>query len=605
MRSGSRLQMLLAVLVFTVLVIAGETVEAQQSSADAGTAATEPTEARESTDETFSVRPFVTFQSQGSFRFRADMFGNADLDLPVVGTRVGSSIAWGSGFLPGLSEGALPGEDPADLIAGANIRLRWEPSVTIGENVRVMTQIDFLDNLVLGSTPDYAPGRPDSPLPFFAQSQASPTGGINSVTDAFRVKRAWAEWELFHMVLFQVGRMPHDWGMGMLHNGGDCDDCDYGDSVDRVGVRLDLPVGFFFKFGWDFPGEGALIADPRDFFGQPYDASQLDDVDQYVFEIYDRPETLEQRRARAVDLNERRVAVVDWGIYNALRFEDYSSLVEDVSADCQPEEKPVLTGSGLDEDAAAQSSSFGYDCVQLTRRGAFFWIPDAWIRIEWRPSLVQRLLVEVELAGVLVSDVAQVEANPSVDSSKELWGGAGVVRASFQQESTTYGLEIGAATGDDVGVFGVRDRSNVVVGDANLRDPAYAAIRSNSSVTNFLFNRDYHVDLLLFREVIGAVTNTVYTKPWVRHDIVAAGDWTLGVQLDALYAAAMMPDGTPGRDSQLGFEGDLRVFLNIDRYFSGIVEGGVLVPFGGLDDAVTGTAASPAWTLQGRLHLRF
>jgi uncharacterized protein (TIGR04551 family) len=249
--------------------------------------------------------------------------------------------------------------------------------------------------------------------------------------------------------------------------------------------------------------------------------------------------------------------------------------------------------------------SFGYDCVQLTRREGFYWIPDVWVRVEWRPSLAQRLLVELELAGVLASDVDQVQADPTVDSSREAWAGAGVLRGEFRQEAWTTGLEVGAATGDDAGWFGVRDRNLVVVPEGQLRDPAWARVRGNHNLTSFVFNRDYHVDLLLFREVIGAVTNAVYTKPWVRWDIIATEDWSAAVRLDVLYAAAMFSDGTPGRASHLGVETDLRLLVDIGDIFSGVLEGGFLYPLAGLDDVVTGTAAEPAWTLQARLHVKF
>lgn len=554
---------------------------------------------------TATVRPFVSFDMGGSFRFRADLFGNPDLGLPVVGTTVGSSIAWGSGVLPPLSESALPSEDTADVIAGANIRLRWEPSVTVGETVTFHAQVDVFDNLVLGSTPDYAPGRPDAPLVFFSEGQASPTSGVNSLTDAVRVKRVWAEFSLFNLLNFDVGRMPHHWGMGMLHHGGDCDDCDYGDSVDRIGVRLDLPIGFYVYFGWDFPGEGAIYADPRDFYGQPYDASQVDDVDQWVLELFDRPITLEEQKQRHEDLHVRRVPVVDWGVYNAFRQERYSSLLLDLPAECRNQTGPVLTDSGLDGRGVSNVQSVGFDCLQLTNRDAFFWIPDAWVRVEWRPSFDERFLFEIELAGVLASDAAQVQADPSVDSSREFWAGAGVLRTEYRKAAWTGGLEVGTATGDDVGFFGVRDRSTSVVPEDELRDRKYAVVRGNQNVTSFVFNRDYHVDLLLFREVIGAVTNTVYTKPWVRWDILGAESIGLAARLDLLYAAAMFEDGTPGRDANLGLEADLKLLLDVGEHFSGVLETGVLVPFGGLDDFVTGAGAEPAWTLQGRMHVRF
>ena len=43
--------------------------------------------------------------------------------------------------------------------AGVNMRFRFEPTINVSEEVRVRAQIDALDNLIWGSTPDYAYSR--------------------------------------------------------------------------------------------------------------------------------------------------------------------------------------------------------------------------------------------------------------------------------------------------------------------------------------------------------------------------------------------------------------------------------------------------------------
>ena len=46
--------------------------------------------------------------------------------------------------------------------AGANMRFRLDPELHISDNLRVISQIDLLDNLVLGSTPNDYRKRPAS-----------------------------------------------------------------------------------------------------------------------------------------------------------------------------------------------------------------------------------------------------------------------------------------------------------------------------------------------------------------------------------------------------------------------------------------------------------
>jgi len=79
---------------------------------------------------------------------------------------------------------------PKRTLSGANMRLRLEPTINVAETVRVHSQVDIFDNLVLGSTPDSlsAGGRPASvPLDFLSESQAPPVAGQNSSTSAIVV----------------------------------------------------------------------------------------------------------------------------------------------------------------------------------------------------------------------------------------------------------------------------------------------------------------------------------------------------------------------------------------------------------------------------------
>src|SRR5438105_14668109 len=85
-----------------------------------------------------------------------------------------------------------PCEDKSQ--AGANMRFRLNPELHVSDNVRILSQIDMLDNLVLGSTPggyanlpkgtaagyQNAGASPYVPIGAFANTQAPPTTGVNS-----------------------------------------------------------------------------------------------------------------------------------------------------------------------------------------------------------------------------------------------------------------------------------------------------------------------------------------------------------------------------------------------------------------------------------------
>lgn len=99
--------------------------------------------------------------------------------------------------------------------AGVNMRFRFEPTINVSEEVRVRAQIDALDNIVWGSTPDYAFSRnidnnyyyDRNEFSVFSNSQTTPRSGINSLQDSISFKRVWGEVGT-PVGILRFGRMP-------------------------------------------------------------------------------------------------------------------------------------------------------------------------------------------------------------------------------------------------------------------------------------------------------------------------------------------------------------------------------------------------------------
>src|SRR5690606_32251986 len=147
-------------------------------------------------------------------------------------------------------------------------RFRVEPTLVISDNLKIRTQIDLLDNLVLGSTPGgyanvpsangYAVAPRDNfePVSGLTYTQSPPRSGINSLQDSILVKRAWAEYTT-PVGQLRFGRMPDHWGLGILHNAGDDFDGDYQSTVDRIAFFTALPsLSLHVGGAWDFAAEG-------------------------------------------------------------------------------------------------------------------------------------------------------------------------------------------------------------------------------------------------------------------------------------------------------------------------------------------------------------
>lgn len=551
---------------------------------------------------------YPMIEHHGYMRIRMDLFHNLDLDTFRNG--VGSSPV-----LPPLTEidqnGSQHPEDPnhryrrgADTLAGANIRLRYEPTLHVNENLRVRTTLDILDNTVLGSTPDV--GRPDMPIEMFSESQGVSASGVNGYQDSIRVKRLYGEWRNV-VGLTTFGRMPNHWGMGMLANSGDCLDCNFGDNVDRIAHTAKL-FDTYLTVAWDFVAEGFVghsgLHDNRNQpFGQPYDFDQRDDVNQYVIAIFNKPVSKRELEERQDALNRRRDFVWDWGVYQAIRDQSFSS----------------TSTTGAPPTVANQ--------IQLVDVKGFTYTPDVWLNFEYRPRKRVGYRLQLEAAATIgvieeIPDRAIAQrrktecSDPAVSNIEDCndtfeprrrdvqqWG----VAAEFdvRNEQLEWGLHSGAASGDSAG-FGILDRSPI---QSNGRD---------SSISNFRFDRDYIVDLILFREIIGGVTNAMYFKPYLAYNFVDEGEdgaldrekW--GFKLSGMYAQALVADGTPGENSPLGLEFDLELYMHEIGAFKWSLAYGILFPMSGLDSLsvdeqqrTVRTQANTAQTLQMNMGFQF
>lgn len=160
----------------------------------------------------------------GYFRFRADSFWNLDLDtggtspiLPPIeallepgsGTSLSDFEIPETGTDENNNEIAVPqfANGGAEHIGGANIRMRLRPIFHVTENARIHLEMNILDNLVMGSTPDgfdesdLGRGlRIDSPLLGFTRGQ-EPPNVFNAGRSSISVTQAYGEVKPFFGVI--------------------------------------------------------------------------------------------------------------------------------------------------------------------------------------------------------------------------------------------------------------------------------------------------------------------------------------------------------------------------------------------------------------------
>ncbi len=559
---------------------------------------------------------FLQLEWHGYFRFRPEILNNGHLGMAVPDKQIGNRAITTSAVAPPLSlwptnndpdkntqSGKVGKTTEETAMAGATMRLRLQPTLSIGKDARIVSTVDVLDNAVMGGDPDYSgyQARPDVPISAFTMS--TKPGVMN-------VKELYGELKTLVGVL-RVGRQASHWGLGMLAHGGGGDGWDMGrptlyyggarrpadghgyalDSgsyVDRAAFVTGIPKAqLYASVFYDYLANGLQTGDLLRPDVVPRNATGSDDVRQYGLALMRRPLSEDDAAARQHLLEVERKPAIDGGLYLV-----YRTQKNDLQGTTDPSKLGVNN----------------LDSAQLMVRGATAAIADVWFRYEQRLSPLRRFVAEAEGAyiGGSVDDANALAGTADKKRDLSMWGFAG--KAAFQDEGMGYYLDFGGASGDDTQCFGVYGRS-----DCSL---ATATGAPNTLITGFKFNRGYQVDNLLFHDLIGTVTNAWYIKPTVS---INAFPWhsadMLGLDLSVLQAIAQNSAGTPGGKAgeitNIGTELAARGFLGrrgqayADVIFAYAITGSAFNLVEGWYDASTSQTPTNAWKLTGHLVLPF
>jgi uncharacterized protein (TIGR04551 family) len=518
-------------------------------------------------EEFAETRPELEFfEAHGYFRTRMELFDQFDLGHEAEG---GPTIYPDDPIQPDRSTNAF-----------ADLRLRFEPTLNISEEVRIKAQIDLLDNVLLGSSPDYGSR---AGYMFAVEGQRPPQYAENSWTDSIAVKRAWAEVRTPFGEL-RFGRMGTHWGLGMLANDGNCLDCDHGDTVDRILFATKI-ADHVIAPAIDFLSEGPTTAIPGDPIptARPVDLTQLDDARDFVLAIARKDDDEDMRKKRLAG----QETFINYGLYFIYRTQNWDAV--------------NLNAIGADPEVALEEG--GVTNTGFVPRDAWAVIPDLWFRLvhkSWRLEL-EFVTVQGEI-GNWAQDPDDA-ATATENLTLEQYGA--VLQNEFQllDGDLSLGLELGYASGDPAYGFGnFPGRRGEETTRGAWEGPQYACATarcSDNKIQNFRFDRDYRVDMILFREILGGVTDATYVKPTLRYDVTEGLNLNLGI----VYSQANEARSTPSGEKPLGVEIDAGIMYRSDDNFVAGVRYGVLFPMGGLDqyDPITGDLgdASTAQAIRG------
>lgn len=481
------------------------------------------------------------WQIHGYQRIRSSGYYNLDLDrgLTPSGTPT---------FPVPLSEG--------QWLSSSDMRFRTDISgVSERGSVGVHVRMDVFDNMRLGSLP---------------QGTAIDSTSQTAPSDSIVVRQAYAT-ALTPVGFVIAGRMSNTWGLGMLANSGECVDCNSVDVSDRVAFVTSL-VGHLWVAAYDFSSTG--LGTSRAYNVPDIDLEPTDNAGSITFAVMNvLSDYTRDRRQRAGKTS------VEYGLYWSQRNQ-------------QNDIPSAYVGNASTNDITQTS---------LVARNYRANAVDGYYRIT-APKM--HIASEFAYLQAYIGDPMIFSGLSSQDSlTSSQWGMA--IESSFGDPKATvqWGLDAGIASGDSAPGFGARPSASYQPTISGDLDGPQFSLPNDTNVNNFKFHSDYRIDKILWREIIGTVTDAVYIKPHASWQLAKAGPGTLSLHQSLVWSRAMEASSTLSGAKSLGVEWDPTLeYISTDG-MGFQIDYALLLPMAGLDNPVAGLEAKPAQLI--RTHLRY
>nr|HEX4314457.1 TIGR04551 family protein [Kofleriaceae bacterium] len=479
----------------------------------------------------------------GGLRARGASYYNLDLDRGLDAR--------------GLPLFPVPLDGGQTLNAG-DFRARTDVAIYApGVGVAVKSRIDWLDNEPIGGDPDLANGSP----------AAAPGQRPTTVV----IKRVWGE-ALTPLGTLAVGRMGAHFGLGIAANGGDCEDCDHSDSADRIAFVSPI-AGHLIALAYDVASTGpfteskdaghAISLSPSDRAAGPTLA---------ILKVHS-PAALARRAAAGLTNTE-------YGAYISYRSQD-----RDVPASYLPTAEP--------------RTSFTSD--DLSARGFSATAAGAWLRIS---SSAFRVEAELAYLGATLQNPSLIPGTTITEPVTSSQLGL-AVESDVKVGGVRIGVDGGYASGDPAPGFGAFPSINQGPAPKGSLDGPQANPPFDNTVDNFRFHPDYHIDQILFREIIGTVTDAIYLRPHVRTTLTTVGAGRLEAGAALIDSYAVDATSTPSGQRALGVELDPELRYASRDGFATTLDYGVLFPGAAFDNPTAHLEARTAQIIRVRVVFAF
>jgi len=235
----------------------------------------------------------------------------------------------------------------------------------------------------------------------------------------------------------------------------------------------------------------------------------------------------------------------------------------------------------------------------FVKRGVDMYAGDAWLRLN-----VQRLRVEVEGAYVhgKAGNASLVAGVDMPALTFDQWGLVGQVEwQPAESVPLTLLAETGVASGDSALGFGAYPPADQTAAQAGDLDGPQMALPDDTSVDNFRFHPNFHVDEILWRRIVGTFTDGVFAKARLRYRPFPS----LRADLSAVYSRTLHAESAPGLAKPLGVEADAALTWFGPAGFEATATYAVLFPLAGMRNVFEDRDPKPAHFARLRMAFRF
>jgi uncharacterized protein (TIGR04551 family) len=487
-------------------------------------------------------------------------------------------------------------------VVSADMRLQLDPTINVSEGIRIKAQINVLNNVVLGSTPGGPYGNFGvSAGQLFSQTQNAPTSAGAIFANSLEATRAWAE-VMTPVGQLRFGRMGNQWGLGMYHNDGNCITCDFGDTVDRIAFATKIADHYVIPM-IDFATSGPLYnAYPGDPLGQPIGFDHGIASYEYLLVIAKKDTDEEMKRKQ-----EEGKASLNYGFYGSWRLVDHEAVGygdnnNALSSFYGAWNKSAKASTGPNTPNSNDIVVPGAPNYVDIRNASLF-SPDLWFRYQTKVLRVEAEATWVTGNFRTLWDPYAIQDVSHLIYVNQFGGALETEYKMLPNNALKLAFYAGIASGDNSPGFGNKpDRPPAPASTGPTDTPAptqapkpgsidgrqyncttNAEPCQDNTINNFRFNRDYKIDLILWQELLGSVTDAFYLKPSVDYAITEGFDWGLGV----IYSQALHSLSTPGLSAPLGIEIDTGFHYASDDGFIATLDYGIFFPFHGMGEIAT------------------